>query len=500
MSADYGIFTDVVKAVGFLASASAAISLTWKGRARWEPSEEDIPKGPQKVAGLASAVALGLLWSFAAHNAHLQFLKTLTFWALGLCISALLVYGYLVGVQTYLRETTQGGTSAIEKIIGGFWLRPHAHRATQKGPQPLTVQEFLTQSNGNVDRVWSRQSRGLAKTIFTICYLLLTVPGTISLTSASMLVLYKNPPPPPVDKKVVQIGLLLTGQIYFTREIMASFTEELDILLAPTPYSANYEFAVINPDATQGSGAKTVADDLLLKFPSHTPDYLVTIGTQASELAKANYSQIPTIFVGVTDPIKSGLVKSFDPDPERGNIAGVIYGLPVEAYLTFLQSAFGNRRFGFVFNPSYKQDIYLRDNVLAAAQRIHPVMTVVPIEVSNPTITLEQQQMADVFFGRYYVAANLESFVRTSNKPFVAGDISNITKGAIACIAPSSEELGREAARDVLVANLLHGVPLWKMKILGPTQPQTAVNMSAAKRYGIQISESTIEKADRRVE
>ena len=505
MNADYGIFTDLVKATGFLISATAAISLTWKGRAKWEPSEEDIPKAPQKVAGLASAVALAFLWSFAADNGHLSLLGSVATWSIGFCIGALIVYGYLIAVQTYSGETPPPEPDkeppVPKKLIGGFWLLPNVKRLVNKKTDPITVQEHLDKCQHNPDKVWSRPSRGLAKTLFVVCYLVLTVAGTVALTSAAMLTLYRNPPPPPVDKKTVQFGIVLTGQIYFTREIMSSFTTELDKLLAPTAYAANYEFVVANPDASKEAECKASFEELLAKFPSNKVDYLVTIGTQASEFAKRNYAdRFPIVFIGVTDPLRSGLVKHFEADESRGNIAGVIYGLPTTLYLQFYQKAFPGLRFGFVFNKNFAQDVYLRDDVLRVASKLVPPLSVTAIEVTEPLLTPQQQDLADIFFGRYFVAANLDAFVKNSKKPFVAGDISNITKGAIACIAPSSNELGVRAARDVVAPNLLQGVPLWQVKISGPTEPQTAVNMTAARRYGVQIAKETISQATRRVE
>jgi hypothetical protein len=34
----------------------------FRGRAKWEPSEEDVSAGPQKVAALITAVGIVIIW------------------------------------------------------------------------------------------------------------------------------------------------------------------------------------------------------------------------------------------------------------------------------------------------------------------------------------------------------------------------------------------------------------------------------------------------------
>jgi hypothetical protein len=63
-------FDQIVADAGALIAAAGAILVSWKGRARWEPWEEDVPKGPQQVAGLVTAVAIGVLWFYEIGRAH----------------------------------------------------------------------------------------------------------------------------------------------------------------------------------------------------------------------------------------------------------------------------------------------------------------------------------------------------------------------------------------------------------------------------------------------
>jgi hypothetical protein len=61
MGENYDSLTDLVNAAGILVSAGVAIGLIWRGRAKWEPSEVDIPTGPERVAGLLTAIAVAII-------------------------------------------------------------------------------------------------------------------------------------------------------------------------------------------------------------------------------------------------------------------------------------------------------------------------------------------------------------------------------------------------------------------------------------------------------
>jgi hypothetical protein len=62
VQADYGPVGNLVATAGTLVAVVGALALAWRGRGRWEPSEEDISTGPQRVAGLVAVAGLVLLW------------------------------------------------------------------------------------------------------------------------------------------------------------------------------------------------------------------------------------------------------------------------------------------------------------------------------------------------------------------------------------------------------------------------------------------------------
>ncbi len=507
MSAPYGELGGVVKTVGALVSTSVAIGLTWRGRAKWEPSEEDISKGPQKVGGLLTAVPTALLWSFWANRQHLDFLSQL---AMGLCVACamfLLLYGFLVTTQTYTVTRGSKRKRVVQKIIGGFGLSARAKLATQNDTF-TTIQDFLQQEVYDPDRVWSRPSRAAAKVCFVVCYLGLIVCGSLALACASIIVIVQSSIQPQLTrevqtqnhKKPIRFAVVLNGDVPYTQDIFQGFRSDIDEMLKDTEFIAHFEHSVGYAETGKDKENETVFKSLLMKF-SDKPDYLVTIGTQVSEFAVRSYrNDIPIIFIGVTDPVKSRLVEHLGSDPNRGNIGGVVYGVPAQMYLDFYADALPGKTFGFIYNQKYQQDIIFKDQVLELASKMSPPFVVVPIEVDHPELSAAQQKMADVFFGKYYVASHLQEFTSTSSKPIVGFNTRNINDDEILVFGCDDVELGKMAARQIVLPNLIQHTALSDLPILVPTSPAIGVNLKAARRFGMTVSTNAISRAQRVVQ
>ena len=177
---DFGPLTGLVGTVGSIFAAGVAIALTWRGRARWEPSETDIAKGPERVGGLVTAVLIVILFVVTRPPGSGGMLPALAIFLLVVCVGSLLAYSYITGTNTY--DDVKNG----RKIIGGFKLTPRAKREMRAGK--LTEQRFLSVVDSDPDEVWPRSSRSLAKLVFVALYLLLVVSGTVAIAAAAILI------------------------------------------------------------------------------------------------------------------------------------------------------------------------------------------------------------------------------------------------------------------------------------------------------------------------
>ncbi len=171
----------------------SALWLTWRGRATWEPWEEDVPQGPQKVAGVLCAVVICILW-FSSDSSPASFFTYLAIICAVLTVIFLVVYGYLIGVQTYTKVIVVDaarGTTEEKKVTGGFRLTADAQEAIKE--HKLTVQTFFEGTAYDPDVVWTRPSRAAAKQLFVLSYIGLVACGTVALASAALLVGLRAP-------------------------------------------------------------------------------------------------------------------------------------------------------------------------------------------------------------------------------------------------------------------------------------------------------------------
>lgn len=499
MESNYGTLTSLVKVVGALTSATVAVGLAWRGRTQWEPAEQDISKGPQKVSGLMTTVVISLLWALKSESGDIPYLTRTAVLCTCFCFAALIIYGLLISIFIYEgRSKNNAGVCVPMKIIGGFQLLPAARSRLQDSKK--TIQEHFAEVDYLPDRVWGRVSRSFSKATFVVAYIILTFSGTVGLSAAGIIVLLsKTDFPIPVDKSTVHIGVVLNGNVHYTTEIMSGFEIGLDQMLKKTRYTAHIEQSVglaAIPQTAQNAG---VFSNLIARFKK-PPDYLVTIGTGVSEFARGRYfNQIPLVFIGVTDPVRSGLVPSLAPSADRGNIAGTTYGVSATVYWNLLTNAFPHHVFGFILSEEYDQDLILCDELVALARRSGVSDRLVSIKVAAPPLTKEQQEMADVFFGRYLVSTQIEKFVNGSRKPFVGASIMNVYQGAVLAIGSDDRHLGRLAVEKIIIPSLMEGRALCALPIVQTTSPIIGVNLKAARDLGVSIPKAVLDQATYRV-
>lgn len=296
-------------------------------------------------------------------------------------------------------------------------------------------------------------------------------------------------------KQPIDVAIILNGEVFYTREILSGFTSRLDELLEPTLYTARYEWVVGLPEASKTDGNRLLLKSLLGKFDGRNPNYLVTVGTQVSEVAYADYhGKIPIVFCGVTDPVGSGLVKTYERSGDEEGVAGVDYYYPVEKHLQLLRECFGDVRFGYLYSREFHQDVLIKtkiDQIVAAAGA--PRVTC--LEVSGG-IDANVDAAADVFFGRYYVTANLQAILSRTRKPVVAADSSNLFKGAVMSISTQPRDLGFSAAK-LLNDHLIGGRPLNTIPVVrGNDDLHIGVNLHAAMERKTTIPEDVRKRAE----
>lgn len=191
---EYGVFSDLVATAGSIIATTGALALGWKGRASWEPSEQDIPKAPQRVGSLVATVIIGLLWALMKNLDYINSLTNIAIWSIAITIISLCVYGFLVSMFTETVEIESNGKVSESKVVSGV-LTAHAKKIIDekaKAGEIITPKRLLKGMAYDLDAVWTRSSRSLIKVFFVLGYLGLTVSGTVALATVSIILGLKS--------------------------------------------------------------------------------------------------------------------------------------------------------------------------------------------------------------------------------------------------------------------------------------------------------------------
>jgi hypothetical protein len=195
-SGSSGELTPIVETVGAMLSASVAISLGFRRRANFEPSEEDLPKLANRLASALVAIALAVLWSQYANTAHTTLLLMVTVYSSVIAVVASIVYSILMGTLTVSTTISQGPRKGrAEKRVKGLWKTKGASvrlEELEKSGKYPTDQEFLEGNHYDLDRVWSPSSRALAKQCVALPFVILNISIAGALSCGAMLLLLKN--------------------------------------------------------------------------------------------------------------------------------------------------------------------------------------------------------------------------------------------------------------------------------------------------------------------
>ncbi len=137
------------------------------------------------------------------------------------------------------------------------------------------------------------------------------------------------------------IGVIMTGDIHYYREIHKSFTEALSSEgLGPGNVEIILQKPVPEPMSWTNAARKLVALDV---------DAIVSYGTPAAMAAMNETSKIPVIFAAVYDPQEAGI---------RGkNVTGISSKVPVATLLKNLKSISNFSRLGVVFSNIEKDSV-----------------------------------------------------------------------------------------------------------------------------------------------
>lgn len=261
----------------------------------------------------------------------------------------------------------------------------------------------------------------------------------------------------------------------------------------------NVEYDFLNPEGDM-SVAKTIADN----FVSEPKDLIISITTPCTQAccASAKGTDIPIIFIAVTDPVLAGIVESWEePCPPGLHITGVSDYTPVKPQLETIKEICPEAKvLGAVYNAGDESNTKTVDELKSLAPDFGLEVIEANVSTSADVYTAGMSLVgrADVAWSPLCntTVAGLEGLLAVCEEydiPYFAPDEDSVRRGAIAAIYYSNEELGEiggHAAARVLMGEDPCNIPV---------QTFTTINMylnpEAAARMGATIPKSLLDKA-----
>jgi len=233
------------------------------------------------------------------------------------------------------------------------------------------------------------------------------------------------------------------------------------------------------------------------------PEVIVVSSTQGAVEAKKATTSIPLIFIGVPDPVGSGLVSSLA--RPGGNITGLARsageGLIPKTVQALRELIPGVTRMAILWNPGASIDDRRRQ-VMAAAETFGITPLVVEVRDRDgigPAFEMMRKERANGLFvvTDPVTLANRNEIVKLAASeriPAVYEFGEFARAGGLIAYAPSVTEQFRRAA--IYVDKVLRGAKVGDLPVEQPTKFELVINVTAAKALGIAVPKDMMLRAD----
>jgi len=298
--------------------------------------------------------------------------------------------------------------------------------------------------------------------------------------------------------KVPKVGFIEAGSPSVNRHFAEAFRQGLEKL----GYSEGLTI-VIEERWAEGRTERfrSLVDDLLgLKV-----DVIVAAANLGARAAKTASSTVPIVFVGVTDPVGDGLVKSLA--RPGGNLTGLSVAFEVGIagkWVELLKEAVPRAsRMAVLFTQPTSAPLREMETAATALKvRLHEIGVRDASELDSAIATIAQDGIGGfVVFPspltlRY--RARIVELAATRHLPAMYGFGEFARAGGLMAYGPNVREMFRRAA--TYVDRILKGAKPADLPVEQPTKFELVINLKTATALGLTIPPSLLTRADQVIE
>jgi len=246
-------------------------------------------------------------------------------------------------------------------------------------------------------------------------------------------------------------------------------------------------------------GNTAIAAQIARKFVGDKPDVIVAIATPSAQAVVAATKTIPVIYSAVTDPVAAQLVPDWG--ASGTNVTGVSDALSLDKQIELIKKVVPNaKKVGMVYNPGEANSVVvvkqMRELLPKAGMSLVEATAARTVDVGAAARSLVGK--VDVIYTNTdnNVVSAYESLVKVGNSakiPLVASDTDSVKRGAIAALGVNYHDLGVQTG--ALVVRILKGEKPGSIASETSARQQLFVNLSAAKKQGVTLSDALVKSA-----
>ena len=260
-------------------------------------------------------------------------------------------------------------------------------------------------------------------------------------------------------------------------------------------------------DYRNPEGDMSLVASIAKKFATEKKDLIYTISTPSTQacVAATKGTNIPVIFGGMTDPVSAKVVNSWG--KPGGNCTGASDWIDIDPQLKLIKEISPSvKKIGTVYNSGETNSVVQIQELKKAA----PKFGITEIIEGTAATTADIYAAANSLAGRVdaiwictdsTVVSSFGSVVKVSEQnkiPLFGSDVSMAEMGAIATVGFSYYDLGVEAGK--IAVRVLKGENPAEIPVVRANLTDLYVNIGAAKRMGVTIPKSVLNRATKTIE
>lgn len=232
-------------------------------------------------------------------------------------------------------------------------------------------------------------------------------------------------------------------------------------------------------------------------------DILYVEGDNALRAAQLATREIPIVFAGVSNPVKSGLVQSFArPGGNVTGVSGLSAELAAKRLELFRELLPGLKRVLFPYDRADLHAVAEAEYYRVAARQLGIILEEQPLgtqDEAREALARIRKGAVDGILATYLVPLNIPGFILEAESRegipamYAAGFWPD--RSGFASYAPDYYSSGRQAAR--LVDKIIRGANPGEIPVEVNMDFELVINLKTAKALGIEIPPEALYQADR---